>query len=133
MKIQSGKAKGRRLQQFVCSALLDIGAKFGLEAGDIASCSMGANGLDVILSPLARRIFGPLAIECKNRETLNVTTIFEEHARKYPDSVPMVVHKRNFSERLVTLRLSDFLHIFNRSLAHEAASTREAVSDSRPA
>jgi hypothetical protein len=101
-------------------ALLAIGAAFGLEPGDVRSTSMGASGVDVILSPAAKRLFGPLAIEAKNREQLVVPTVFFEHAQKYPDEVPVLVHKRNHTEPLVTVKLSYFIDLLNRSLVKNA-------------
>jgi hypothetical protein len=70
---------------------------------------MGQNGVDLILSPAAQRVFN-LSIECKNVEKLNVPAVFKEHYEKYPDSsLKLLVHCRNHSEPLVTLRLEDFV------------------------
>jgi hypothetical protein len=99
-------------------ALLAIGATFGLESGDVRSTSMGAPGLDILLSPAATRLFGRLAIEAKNRESLVVPTVFFEHAEKYPDDVPVLVHKRNHTEPLVTVKLSYFIDLLNRSIVN---------------
>lgn len=116
MKPQSAKAKGRNLQKLVVERLLAIGAAYGLEADDVLSRSMGAAGTDVILSPAARRLFGALAIECKNKETLNVVTTFHEHADKYKGQYPLLVHKRNRTEPLVTLLLDDYLELLKKYL-----------------
>lgn len=116
MTTQSGKAKGRRLQQLICKGLLEIGKQFDLVADDIASRGMGQSGTDVILSPAAKKIFGKLAVEAKNREALNVTTVFWEHAGKYPGYISLLVHKRNHTDPLCTLKLSEFLAIFERGL-----------------
>lgn len=89
---------------------MTIGAGYGLEADDIASRGMGQNGVDVILSPAARRVFD-LDIECKNQESLNVTTEFKKHWEKYMNrpSLKMLVHTKNFGTPLVTIRWEDFL------------------------
>lgn len=108
MLTSSAKAKGRKLQQFFRDVLREIGSNFGLKAGDIESRGMGQSGTDIILSPAAINVFGDLAIECKNKETLNVVTTFWEHAAKYPKSVPFLVHKKNNTTPLVTLRVEDF-------------------------
>jgi hypothetical protein len=108
MKPQSAKAKGRRLQQRVVADLLR--AIPALEPGDVRSTSMGAAGLDVLLSPAARK-HANFAIECKAVEALNVAGTFATHAAKYADSgrVPILVHTRNRVEPLVTLAWTDFL------------------------
>lgn len=112
LKPQSAKAKGRNLQQFLRDSMLKIGMFYGLEPGDIESRSMGANGVDVMLSPAAQKVFGNVAIECKNQESLNVPSVFYEHSKKYPDRVAWLVTKKNHKEPLVTLRLADFLGIY---------------------
>jgi hypothetical protein len=77
---------------------------------------MGANGVDIMFSPAARRVFGPLAIECKNVEALNVVSTFLAHAEKYPQDIPYLVHKRNRTVPLCTLRFTDLLRLLERSL-----------------
>lgn len=116
MTPQSAKAKGRRLQQLVCKGLMTVGANLGLQPGDIRSCSMGANGLDVILSPAAQQALGKLAIECKNKEALNVPSVFWAHAAKYAEQTPMLAHKKNDTDILITLRFTDYLQLLQRSL-----------------
>jgi hypothetical protein len=116
MTTSSRKAKGRNLQKIVRETFRDIGQQFGLVDGDIESRGMGQNGEDVIFSPAAQRVFGKLAIECKNHEALNVVGTFWQHAPKYfPDSTPLLVTKKNRTEPLVTLRLEDFMLILERS------------------
>lgn len=120
VKTSSAKAKGRTLQKLACSALLKLGSAYGLKPGDIRSCSMGSNGLDVILSPRAEEVLGRIAIECKNKENLNVITTFWEHAAKYKGYLPLLVHKKNYTEPLITLKFSDFMVLLAGSihLAH---------------
>lgn len=127
MKTSSCKAKGRRLQQEVRDLLLEILKPYGIEEGDIQSVAMGQSGEDLILSPAAKRILN-LSIECKNRETLVVPTVFIEHYEKYRDdpSLKLLVHARNRSNAiakevfpLVTLRLSDFALLLNELVQHE--------------
>jgi hypothetical protein len=117
MTTKSRKAKGRNLQKLVCSALLTrLGESRGLQADDILSRSMGCNGTDVILSPAAQRALGKLAIECKNVEALNVVSTFWQHAPRYTTQLPLLIHKKRKTEPLVTLKLEDFLVIYDRSL-----------------
>lgn len=116
MTTASAKSKGRSLQQTVRNDLRKIGVSFGLQDGDIESRGMGQNGTDVILSPAANTVFGRLAIECKNCETLNVTTTFTEHAAKYPQHISMLVHKKNKMKPLITMTLADFMLYFKESI-----------------
>jgi hypothetical protein len=114
---QSCKAKGRRFQQQICADLLAIGQRFGLEPDDIQSRSMGANGVDVILSPAARRLLG-LLIEAKNVEALNVVGVFQKHLKAYETTpgLKLLVHTRNRTEPMVTLRWQDFLSLLEEKL-----------------
>lgn len=77
---------------------------------------MGQNGVDVILSPAAQKIFD-LAVECKNVEKLNVVTTFTKHYEHYKNhsSLKILVHSRNRTEPMVTLRLEDFLGLLERA------------------
>ena len=116
MLTSSCKAKGRALQQTFRDCLRNIGRGHGLEDDDIKSTGMGQSGVDVTLSPAALKVFGHLAVECKNVEALNVVKVFWDHAAKYPGSYPLLVHKRNKTMPLVTMQLVDFLEIYSRSL-----------------
>jgi hypothetical protein len=118
VKTSSCKAKGRFLQKLVRDLLLAIGAAFGLEQDDIKSTGMGQSGVDVQYSPAARRLFGRHAWESKNVESLNVVTTFWAHAAKYPDEIPILVHKKNRTEPLVTVKLSYFIELLNRSIVN---------------
>ena len=109
MKTSSAKAKGRRLQQSVCASLLEIFPQ--LEPDDITSRGMGQNGVDVILTPVARRIVGDLAIECKNVESLNVVGVFNKHATRYPKATSVLVHSRNHQQPLCTVTLKHYLEL----------------------
>ena len=142
MITSSCKAKGRRFQQGVCAALLEVGKQHGLVADDIKSTSMGVSGLDVLLSPAAKRALGDLAIECKNVETLNVVGVFTKHAAKYPrgrrgdddaviagaqlrgenaETLALLFHKRNRTEPMVTLLMADFMFLYAKALQCEGA------------
>ncbi len=72
---------------------------------------MGQNGVDVMLSPAAKRLFGRLAIECKNTESLNVVGTFWENAKKYPKDLPLLFHKKNNTTPLVTVPMSYFMSL----------------------
>ena len=53
IKTQSAKAKGRNLQKHVRDRILAVFP--WLKEGDVESRSMGSAGVDVMMSPLARR------------------------------------------------------------------------------
>jgi len=109
MRTSSAKAKGRRLQNRVAEDLRAV-AGDSLEPDDIKPVSMGVSGVDILLTPAARRLFD-LLVECKNHEKLNVVGVFTDHVQKYADKLglPLLVHSRNRSEDLVTMRWADFL------------------------
>lgn len=101
MKTQSAKAKGRRLQQWVCGLILDRWT--GLDEDDVNSRSMGASGEDVMLSPLARKKF-PFSIECKNTERLNLYKSYEQCVGNAGDNYePLLIVKRNGSKPLAVV------------------------------
>ena len=100
MKTQSAKAKGRRLQQWVCDVLLRMAGR-KLEPDDITSRSMGASGEDVLLSPAARRLF-PVSIECKNIAKFAGYKLYDQAVENCPKrSEPIVVVKANYRKPLV--------------------------------
>jgi hypothetical protein len=110
MRPQSCKAKGRRLQQDVCEAL--VAATNGiLEKDDVRSTSMGAPGEDVLLSPLARKIY-PFSIECKNVEKINIWDAIKQAESQNRAYKPMVAFKKNNEEIYVAVKLKDFLELY---------------------
>lgn len=58
---QSAKAKGRKFQQEAAKLITE---KFNLEEGDVVSRPMGSGGVDLMMSPAARKAF-PVSVECK--------------------------------------------------------------------
>lgn len=106
------------MQQLIRDRLRELGAPFGLVDGDIESTGMGQSGVDVLLSPAAKRIF-PLAIEAKNVEALSIPKVFFDHYDKYAASpfLKLLIHNKNHQrEPLVTLRLSDLLALFMKGI-----------------
>ncbi len=73
---------------------------------------MGQCGEDIVLSPAARRICNAY-VECKNCESLNVSTTFWKHYAKYraASTLALLVHAKNRTEPTVTLRWADFVPI----------------------
>ena len=108
MKPRSAKAKGRRLQDTVREILRER-FKDKLEDDDITTAIMGESGIDVKLSPAARKIF-PYSAECKNQEKLNIWAALKQaegHTK------PILIFKRNHSDTYVAMRFEDFLNLLN--------------------
>ena len=111
MTTASKKAKGRNLQKLVVDK---IKVKFTqLVDNDVKSTSMGVTGEDIQLSPHGEKILGPLYIECKNVEKLNVLSVMEETRLKAQakKKIPIVVHKRNGIKPVVILDLDTWLEL----------------------
>ena len=113
-----------------------------LEDDDVRSCSMGANGEDVQLSPRARGLL-PFSIEAKNVEKLNVWGALEQAERNAGGFDPLLVFKRNHSKTYATVELDVFLRLVaaasaeqrpqGREGSSEAATVRDALVDARRA
>lgn len=107
MKIQSCKAKGRRLQQKVAE---DIRRVFSLPEEDVRSTSMGCGGEDVQLSARARSCF-PYSVECKNQERVNFWACVEQASSNCKGHVPLLITKKNGSDVYATLPWSHLLSL----------------------
>ena len=107
MKTQSGKAKGRRLQQWVMNQILD---RFtGLADDDVTSRSMGCGGEDVLLSPKARAKF-PFSIEAKNTERLNLYKAYSQCIDNSKElHEPLLIIKKNHSKPLAVVDAEWFI------------------------
>lgn len=109
MKIQSAKAKGRRLQNMIVQDLLDLYPHLGID--DIKSTSMGANGEDVQMSSLARQSI-PFSFEAKNQERVSIWACIEQARTNTPQGMtPAVVFKKNNNEAFVALPWKIFLNL----------------------
>ena len=108
-KPQSRKAKGRNLQKHVRDRVLEV---FTLEEGDVESCSMGAGGIDIKMSPKARSVC-PLSIECKNTRVVpGKKAIEQSRYNAYPNTLPVVVYKPHgaeYMDAVVMVPLEDLL------------------------
>ena len=122
MRPQSAKSKGRLLQKFVATEIVD---SFGaLEAADCRSTSMGCSGEDVQRSPLAMRLF-PFSVECKNCESLNVWKAIEQCRSNCGGQTPLVVIKKNSEKPQAVLPWSVFIALVRR--AHGNVDTGSVV------
>lgn len=109
MKTSSAKAKGRNLQKWVATKLLD--AAKALEPDDVKSTSMGAGGEDVMMSPAARRVF-PWQIECKNHARIAVYDFYNQ-ACSHGTHEPVVFIKQNQCKPLAIVDAEYFIRSFN--------------------
>ena len=110
MKTQSAKAKGRKLQQWVRTQLIE---QLDVHPEDIESRSMGAGGEDLIMARAARQKF-PFSIECKNVEKLNVWEAYEQAKAICNDYEPLVVMKKNQKKPLVVIDANYFISLVKR-------------------
>lgn len=109
MTPQSRKSKGRAAQQLVRDTLLARAPR--LTANDIRSTSMGASGVDILMSEAALAEY-PLAIEVKCQESLNIWKALEQaESNRTPELTPILCFKRNRSEMYVALKFTDFLDL----------------------
>jgi len=107
MKTQSAKAKGRKLQQWVRTQLIE---QLDVHPEDIESRSMGAGGEDLIMARAARQKF-PFSVECKNVEKLNVWEAYKQAEENSKDYEPVVVMKKNNHKTLVVIDAEHFVKI----------------------
>ena len=109
-RTSSRKAKGRRLQQEVRDLLREK-YKDILEPLDIMSTIMGDKGVDIKLSPAARKVI-PFNIECKNQETMTMWQwLLQSEANGEPGRIPLLVFTRNRSDTYISMKLSDLLEL----------------------
>ena len=110
MKPRSAKNKGKRLQNKVRDLILE---KFDiLEPDDVRSITMGDSGEDILLSPVARRLF-PFSVECKNQEKLNIWSALEQAEINSGKHAPLVIFKRNRSKTYAVLEFDKLLELLN--------------------
>lgn len=108
MRPSSCKDKGRRLQKLVVAQIL--AAWPHLTDDDVRSCSMGAGGEDVQLSPMARECF-PYSVECKNTERVNVWNAMQQARANANGHTPCVIIKKNHEQPLCVVSLPEFMRL----------------------
>lgn len=110
MKPRSAKAKGRKLQQEVQQKILEVFRGI-LEADDVRPVMMSGSGVDIQLSPLARKTF-PYSVECKNTEKIAIWGAIKQATENtVVGTEPAVVFRRNNSDTFITLRFEHFLKL----------------------
>lgn len=109
LKTSSAKAKGRNLQKYVVTKILEYFYNY-LKLDDVSSRSMGANGEDILLSPKAREYL-PISIECKNRAAFSIYKDFQQASDNAGIYQPVLVIKQNRSEPLAVVELEYLLEL----------------------
>ena len=117
--IASAKAKGRSLPT---KARQDLIEALDIDPGDIKVTPGGCAGIDLYLSPEARKKF-PYGTECKNVEKLNFWSSWDQAATNAEKEglEPLLLMHKNGSETLCALRWKTYLHKLE-LLANEAPS-----------
>lgn len=130
MKTQSCKSKGRKHQQNIRAILLREFPE--LEEDDILSRGMGSAGIDLMLSPLARRTVG-LSIEAKKtRVAPSRTAVDQSKANAYPNTLPVVVWGPQGSGQGKELMICDFADFLKWLKGQQIVSLRQrAMKDVR--
>ena len=118
MRVQSAKAKGRRLQQWFRDLLIKT---LNIHEEDIESRSMGAGGEDLIMARDARQKF-PYSIECKNQEKINLWESYEQAKQNSKTYEPIVVMKRNNSKPLVLVDAEYFVSLHKKNNNNNGSS-----------
>lgn len=113
--VQSRKARGRKLQQYVRDLILKTFPE--LTADDVWSRSMGASGTDVVLSARAMDLM-PYGIECKNVEKVALWQSWEQckdNAFGDRKLQPALFIKRNRTEPIVVLDAEHFMTLVRKA------------------
>jgi Holliday junction resolvase len=95
----NSRAKGARGERELAAFL----RKHGHEARRGQQFSGSPDSPDVVHS------IPGIHIECKRVEKLNIHTAMKQASEDCGDDVPVVCHKRNRGEWLITMRLEDYL------------------------
>ena len=113
MKPRSAKNKGKRLQNKIRDLILE---KFNniLEQDDVRSITMGDSGEDILLSPVARRLF-PFSVECKAQESLSIWSALQQAESNAGKHTPLVIFKRNRSKTYAVLEFKELLKLLDES------------------
>jgi len=108
------KAKGRDFQDEIHEA---VTTGLGIDPEDIKTTSMGESGVDLILSPAAKKKFG-WGVECKRQEKVEFWKWWNQCKANalVAHLKPFLVFRRNHtkqerSDTLVVVRLEDFIEL----------------------
>lgn len=104
MKPSSCKAKGRRLQNFVCKEICKLlGVPFEKD-GPVASRESGQSGPDIRIVPEYRKIL-PISFECKNQEKWSIPEFVKQAIEQAYDGTywAVVISKNRQKEPYVVI------------------------------
>ena len=107
MNTKSAKAKGRVLQNLVRDRLHILFPKL---SKDISSQTMGMKGMDIVLTPMARKKI-PYAFECKNVERFDLWKTWDQAEENTEGLSPVVVVKKNKKKPKAIIDLELFLEL----------------------
>lgn len=109
MKTSSAKSKGRKLQNYVRDLILKHFNS--LEEDDVKCAIMGESGIDLHLSPAARKLF-PFSVECKNQETMKIWEWLKQcEVNVKHNTFPLLVFKRNRSKTYCVMELDHLVEL----------------------
>lgn len=114
--IQSGKAKGRRLQQWTANLISRVtGIPWGKDEL-IASREMGQSGVDVRLIGAAKELF-PFSVECKAQEKWSIPAwIKQAKENEMADTVWLLIAKRNNEKPVMVMDAEKFFMLWSQVL-----------------
>ena len=113
MTPRSRKSKGKLLQNHVRDLILKYNPE--LHPDDCKSTTMGETGLDIQLSPHARKSV-PLAIECKSRAAFAVYKDYEQAVSNTKEGLePVLVIKGNRKKPLAMVDLDYFIQLVRKA------------------
>ena len=111
MNTKSGKAKGRRLQNWVAQRISDITELGWGKDMDITPREMGQTGTDVRLSLRALELF-PYSVECKNCERWSIPEWAEQAKRNtYQKTEWLLIVKSNRTKPLAIMDADTFFRL----------------------
>lgn len=131
IKTKSAKQKGRDFQKWTMDQLHRFLAKpFSLRYGDFGFRSMGAQGVDIMMSPKAMDVF-PFSIECKcTKNHPSLQGLLQAQHNAYDGTIGVVIWKPFRARRdqsLIYMNFQEFLKMVVR-LRQEGMPTLEGVS-----
>ncbi len=125
MTPSSAKAKGRTLQKWLRSVILDLNPELG--ADDVRSTGMGQKGEDVQFSPYARSLV-PIQVECKNYAKHAVYAHYDQ-AATHGSSQPVAIIKQNRRDPLAVVDAVFLLRLLRAVYGNSEELSRKQTVD----
>jgi hypothetical protein len=108
---RSRKSKGAKFQKEIKELLMETFTN--LEEGDILPAVMGESGMDIKLSPAARKVF-PFAVEAKCQEKVSLRQWWEQaKANSTAELAPLLITKQSRKEPLVVMDMDTFIKLIS--------------------